>query len=271
MTLLQFRGARALSDFRLDKLLAQLQRAQAGVRALTAEYRHFVELRSAPAPADEALLARLLAYGAPPAAPQPGATLYLVVPRIGTVSPWSSKATDIARNCGLAGLGRIERGIAYYVRGGKRDARLAALLHDRMTESVVASFDDAQGLFRHVPPRPLAQVALGTLEEANAHLGLALSTDEIVYLRDAYGALRRDPTDAELTMFAQANSEHCRHKIFNADWIVDGEKKERSLCSRAARCSPTPITPPSSRGASCVASIRGPTACTRRARSARTR
>jgi len=227
--LLQVRGARALQEFRLAKLLPQLQSAQPGIRSLTAEYRHFVEVDAALGAAGEKLLARLLQYGAPPQDVQPGDTLYLVVPRVGTISPWSSKATDIARNCGLAGLRRIERGTAYYVRGGARSAKVAALLHDRMTETVLESFDEAGRLFQHVAPRPLARVALKDLEEANQRLGLALSEEEIGYLRKAYGAMQRDPTDAELTMFAQANSEHCRHKIFNADWVVDGQAKDKSL------------------------------------------
>ncbi|MDH4095947.1 MAG: phosphoribosylformylglycinamidine synthase, partial [Betaproteobacteria bacterium] len=228
-TVLQLRGARALSDFRLAKLLPLLQQADPAIRGLSAEYRHFVELDAAPAPEALALLERLLAYGTPAGAPQGGEVLYLAVPRIGTISPWASKATDITRNCGLAGVRRIERGTCYYVRGGKRSAAVAALLHDRMTEDVLASLDEAERLFRHVPPRALARVALGDLEQANRSLGLALSEDEIAYLRRAYGAMGREPTDAELTMFAQANSEHCRHKIFNADWIVDGERKDRSL------------------------------------------
>ncbi len=153
------------------------------------------------------------------------------MPRLGTISPWSSKATDIARNCGLAEVLRIERGLAYTLEiegRAERDA-LAAPLHDRMTETVLASLDDAEQLFRHVAPRPLERVARGALREANQRLGLALSEDEIDYLRAAFDALGRDPTDAELTMFAQANSEHCRHKIFNADWIIDGEKQPQSL------------------------------------------
>jgi phosphoribosylformylglycinamidine synthase len=227
--LLQFRGALALQEFRLAKLLPQLQSAQAGIRGLAAEYRHFVELEAALDAGEERLLARLLQYGAPPREPGRGDTLYLVVPRIGTISPWSSKATDIARNCGLAKVRRIERGTAYYVQGGARGAAVAALLHDRMTEAVLESFDAAGALFQHVPPRPLGRVALADLEQANRSLGLALSDEEIAYLRDAYRALQRPPTDAELTMFAQANSEHCRHKIFNADWIVDGVKQPQSL------------------------------------------
>jgi phosphoribosylformylglycinamidine synthase len=227
--LLQLRGACALSDFRLAKLLPQLQQVRSAIDGLAAEFRHFVELDGALSPEEQGVLSRLLRYGAAPAAPRPGDTLYLVVPRIGTLSPWASKATDIARNCGLAAVRRIERGTCYYVRGGARDANVAALLHDRMTENVLDSFDEAERLFRHVAPRPLARIPVATLDEANRRLGLALSEDEIDYLREAYARMGRDPTDAELTMFAQANSEHCRHKIFNADWVVDGERQPQSL------------------------------------------
>ncbi len=229
-TVLRFRGARALSDFRLAKLLPRLKAIDSAVRGVSAEFWHFVEADSDPGPEGRRLLERLLTYGTPPGGAGKG-SLYLVVPRLGTISPWSSKATDIARNCGLAGARRVERGSAYYVEGARdasRDA-IATLLHDRMTESVLASLDEADGMFRHVAPRPLASVPLAGLEAANDRLGLALAPDEIDYLRAAYGKLGRDPTDAELTMFAQANSEHCRHKIFNADWIVDGEKQDRSL------------------------------------------
>jgi phosphoribosylformylglycinamidine synthase len=227
--LLQFRGARALQEFRLSKLLPQLQSVQADIRGLAAEFRHFVEIESALTDAELAVLERLLRYGAPAQPANAGDTLYLVVPRIGTISPWSSKATDIARNCGLAKVRRVERGIAYYVRGAARSPAVTALLHDRMTETVLAAFDEAAQLFQHVPARPLGRVPLAALEAANRELGLALSPDEIDYLRSAYAAMGRDPTDAELTMFAQANSEHCRHKIFNADWIVDGARREPSL------------------------------------------
>ena len=229
-TVLKLRGASALSEFRVAKLLPQLQKIHAGVRGLRAEYWHFVELDH-PLGADaQQLLQRLLQYGDPPA--EAKGELILVVPRVGTISPWSSKATDIARNCGLSGVRRIERGIAYRLQGdapAAKRAALAAPLHDRMTEAVLGALDEADALFRHVAARPLGHVALADLEKANASLGLALAEDEIAYLRDAYRELGRDPTDAELTMFAQANSEHCRHKIFNADWIVDGEKQPQSL------------------------------------------
>jgi len=223
--ILQLRGPRAASEFRLAKLVAALQKIDPAVRAVGAEYWHFTELESELAARERALLERLLAYGDP--APRAGGSVYLVVPRLGTLSPWSSKATDIARNCGLSAVKRIERGTAFYVDSSKPG--IAARLHDRMTETVLGSFDEAAKLFEHVPPRPLRHVPLSTLRAANAELGLALSEDEIEYLERAYRAIGRDPTDAELTMFAQANSEHCRHKIFNAEWIVDGEKQPQSL------------------------------------------
>jgi phosphoribosylformylglycinamidine synthase len=223
--ILQLRGPRALSEFRLAKLVASLQKIDPGVRSVAAEYRHFVESEGAPGPAERSQLERLLAYGSP--AGDADGHLYLVVPRIGTISPWSSKATDIARNCGLGCVKRIERGTAYYVRGAGKD--VSAALHDRMTETVLRSFDEAGKLFDHVAPRPLKFISIAKLQEANREMGLALSDDEIEYLEDAYRKLGRDPSDAELTMFAQANSEHCRHKIFNGDWIIDGQSQPQSL------------------------------------------
>ncbi|HEY5636713.1 MAG TPA: phosphoribosylformylglycinamidine synthase, partial [Burkholderiales bacterium] len=234
--LIRLRGAHALSAFRVEKLLSALRSEDAAVRALSAEYWHFVECDAPPPQEQAARIARLLEGGTPLPAAQRKGTAFLVVPRLGTLSPWSSKATDIARNCALDKVRRIERGIVYYVEGGApaSRARLAARLHDRMTETVLDGPEAAEALFRHVAPRPLGHVALGAqgraaLEAANNALGLALSADEIDYLLEAYRRLGRDPTDAELTMFAQANSEHCRHKIFNADWIVDGEPQPKSL------------------------------------------
>jgi phosphoribosylformylglycinamidine synthase len=227
---LRFRGARALSDFRLAKLVQELKVAQPAVAGVAAEYWHFVEVAAAPSAQEKAILERLLRYGTPPE-DKPAGELFVVVPRLGTISPWSSKATDIARNCGLQNIRRIERGVLFFIASKEKinRGRIAALLHDRMTESVLASLEEADGMFSHIAPRPLERVPLAQLEAANARLGLALNDEEVAYLRDAYRGLARDPTDAELTMFAQANSEHCRHKIFNADWIVDGEKKDQSL------------------------------------------
>jgi len=228
---LRFRGARALSDFRLAKLVQELKKAQPAVRAVAAEFWHFVEAGDAPDAQARALLERLLRYGVSLGSDAPPGETFLVVPRLGTISPWSSKATEIARNCGLAQVRRIERGTLFAIDARAKLDRpgIAALLHDRMTESVLASLDEAHDMFQHIAPRPLARVPLADLEQANVRLGLALNDEEIGYLRTAYRGMGRDPTDAELTMFAQANSEHCRHKIFNADWIVDGAKQDKSL------------------------------------------
>ena len=234
--ILKLRGSRAASAFRLEKLNARLSAIHASLRATGAEYWHFVETLQ-PLSADQsAVLERLLRYG-DEASPVAGRML-LAVPRPGTISPWSSKATDIARQCGLSPVRRIERGIAWRVSGGEAlDAHrreIAELIHDRMTETVLDSPDACEVLFRHYEPRPLASIGVmakgrAALEEANTTLGLALATDEIDYLLGHYRGIGRDPTDAELTMFAQANSEHCRHKIFNAAWIVDGAARSETL------------------------------------------
>ncbi|MCC6207045.1 MAG: phosphoribosylformylglycinamidine synthase [Gammaproteobacteria bacterium] len=240
--MLRLPGRAALSRFRLDKLRAEIERRAPGLSALTTEYIHFVELEQPLEPAAHAVLERLLDYGPRDVEPiRRDGQLLLVMPRAGTMTPWSSKATDIARICGLENVARIERGIAYYLarEGGRRFtdddlARIAPLLHDRMAQAVVFSEDEAEDLFLHAEPRPLEtiDVLLGgrpALEEADRRLGLALSADEIDYLVESFGALGRNPTDVELMMFAQANSEHCRHKIFNADWIIDGQARDRSL------------------------------------------
>jgi phosphoribosylformylglycinamidine synthase len=228
--IVRLRGARALSEFRLEKLLQALRKIDAGVRAVAAEHWYFAECEASLSAAEQSLLARLLEYGEERI--EASGTMLLVVPRLGTVSPWSSKASDIAHNCGLAKVRRLERGTAYFVKGGAGAVReLAAPVHDRMTETVLASLEEAARLFEHVPSRPLERIPVRALEEANRRLGLALSEEEIEYLYVAYETLGRDPTDAELTMFAQANSEHCRHKIFNAGWVIDGEPRERSLFS----------------------------------------
>jgi phosphoribosylformylglycinamidine synthase len=226
MPILRLRGSAALSAFRRAKLETALKALRAGLALAGSTFWHFVELEREPTAAERALLDRLLEYG-DPSGPEAGGELYLVTPRLGTISPWSSKATDIAHNCGLAIVRRVERGVAYRVTGDASRERVAALLHDRMTETVLDRLEAADALFRHVAPRPLASVPLraegtGALERANAQLGLALSGEEIDYLAEAFRGLGRDPTDVELTMFAQANSEHCRHKIFNARWIIDG-------------------------------------------------
>jgi phosphoribosylformylglycinamidine synthase len=242
--LTHFEGGNALSDFRAQALLARLQTVSARITGISARAVHWVWTD---APLDDAArdqFAALLTYGEPAAAGAEGA-LVVVTPRFGTVSPWASKATDIARNCGLA-LKRVERVVEYRIAtktgllGGAKPLSAdeldacAALLHDRMTESVCFNRDDTAHLFDERTAEPLAHVdVLGAgraaLEKANVEFGLALSADEIDYLETNFRKLGRNPSDVELMMFAQANSEHCRHKIFNASFTVDGEPQPLSL------------------------------------------
>ena len=231
-----FRGETALSAFRINKLLQKAQTLGLPEHAVASEYWYFVASDAPLSDADALQLKALLAAErvTPPDATQ---SLFLITPRIGTISPWSSKATNIAHNCGLAHIERIERGMAVSLSGSlKTDEReqWAALLHDRMTESVLPDFQAAAQLFaQHDSPSFASVDILGggkdALLAANAEMGLALSSDEVDYLLDNYRALNRNPTDVELMMFAQANSEHCRHKIFNADFVLNGEKQPKSL------------------------------------------
>ena len=241
--MLSLRGAPAYSEFRLNKLRQRLEEAVGISLGLYSEYVHFAELEQALGDTEMETLQQLLQYGPERAAHEPAGTLLLVVPRPGTISPWSSKATDIAHNCGLANVRRLERGVVHYLTGpsggdpGLDDDQLSAamaVLHDRMTETVFFDISDAACLFTHAEPKPFTTVdVLGggrpALQRANGELGLALSDDEIDYLVESFRGLGRNPTDVELMMFAQANSEHCRHKIFNADWVIDGERQQRSL------------------------------------------
>ena len=242
--LTHFEGGNALPDFRAQALLARLQAVVPRVTAVAARYVHWVVSVSEIGRAEHDTLAGLLRYGDAYNGPSEG-TLVVVAPRLGTVSPWASKATDIAHNCGLM-VKRVERVTEFRLAlktgllggskalGADERAACAALLHDRMTESVLAAREDARHLFDARPAEPMAHVdVLGAgraaLDRANTEFGLALSTDEIDYLVEAFTALARNPTDVELMMFAQANSEHCRHKIFNAQFTVDGVAQERSM------------------------------------------
>ncbi|MCK4742677.1 MAG: phosphoribosylformylglycinamidine synthase [Sulfuriflexus sp.] len=239
--MLRLRGCPALSAFRLNKLLAHLRQSIPAISGVDAEFMHFAWLESELTDTELSVLDRLLDYGPNNTEQVPEGQLLLVVPRPGTISPWSSKASDIAHNCGLANLQRIERGIAFYLRTETGEAlssadwqKVTALLHDRMIEAVFDSLDDAVNLFSQAEPAPFTSVDILTggaeaLSIANIKLGLALSDDEIDYLVQNFTTLKRNPTDIELMMFAQANSEHCRHKIFNADWIIDGVQEEKSL------------------------------------------
>ncbi|MCS0580300.1 phosphoribosylformylglycinamidine synthase [Massilia pinisoli] len=245
-------GSNALSAFRSQRLLAQLQAVAPTIAAVSARYYHFIDASAPLSTEDTERLSAMLTYGEPvPETQYEGVTEeFFVIPRLGTISPWASKATDIAHNCGMAHIHRVERGVAFTVvlKSGilgtgfgapkklveNEIQAVAALLHDRMTETVLRSADQAQALFTDLESRPLEQIdVLGrgraALVEANATMGLALAEDEIDYLFDAFSRVQRNPTDVELMMFAQANSEHCRHKIFNAEWTIDGVKQDKSL------------------------------------------
>jgi phosphoribosylformylglycinamidine synthase len=242
--MIELPGAVASSDFRIAKLRPALESRQPGLGAVTARFIHFVDIERDLRDDELQLLARLLTYGPrDPAGTQTAAGQeprheLIVVPRFGTISPWSSKATDIAHVCGLDAVRRIERGIVWTLAtpaklSASELRTLATPLFDRMTEAVLLDRAEAARLFAHEPTRPLRTISLASgrdaLVTANIELGLALSDDEIDYLVENFAALARDPTDVELMMFAQANSEHCRHKIFNADWVIDGETQPKSL------------------------------------------
>lgn len=232
-------GARAFSAFRIQKLLARLQPVVPGLTGLDCRHVYFARLKQPLDDVERERLEYLLQYGSRDMTPIADAgPLILVVPRRGTISPWSSKATDILHNADLTAVRRLERGVAWWLQGGPFTAeqleQARGALHDRMVEEVLDHFDDARQLFEEHAPRPLTTVDLlgdgrEALEAANVELGLALAEDEIDYLAESFTRLGRNPTDAELMMFAQANSEHCRHKIFNASWSIDGEPQPRSL------------------------------------------
>jgi phosphoribosylformylglycinamidine synthase len=230
-------GEPALSDFRKQKLVRRITRLGADASGMRSHFVYLIESGSAPEEQDILKLQDLLHGERVDEFTTDG--LLLVVPRLGTQSPWSSKATDIARRCGMEDIERIERGVAFWLPAVCEDEdslreEIGELLHDRMTQSVLATLGEAYALFRHSAPRPLGRVPVlsgrsEALVTADRELGLALSEREVEYLLSAFTEMGRDPTDAELMMFAQANSEHCRHKIFNAEWVLDGEAKEYSL------------------------------------------
>ncbi|MFT5036390.1 MAG: phosphoribosylformylglycinamidine synthase, partial [Litorivivens sp.] len=241
------RGINALSDFRAQQLLPRLQAINDKITSISARFVHLVATDAPPTDAMETQLEALLSYGEPCGAwpaNTTGASFFIVTPRFGTVSPWASKATDIAHSCGLA-VKRIERITEYclsiksgllgktYLSVHQRED-IIALLHDRMTESVMTDRAQAASLFAELQAAPLQSIdVLGggkaALEAANIEFGLALAADEIEYLVQAFTQLQRNPTDVELMMFAQANSEHCRHKIFNAEFTIDGVPQDKSL------------------------------------------
>ena len=215
-------GQPALSQFRRARLQSGLQSIDPGVRIADAWHLYFVQPEPGASP-DLAALERILQGSRTVSPPRADAQSRFVVPRLGTLSPWASKATELLRGAGLR-VGRVERGMRIDLHGWRDSDALGLRLHDPMTQSLLRSVADASALFATPGPGPLRRIALDRLETANAQLGLALAQDEIDYLRRRYGELGRDPSDVELMMFAQANSEHCRHKIFNASWTIDGKQ-----------------------------------------------
>jgi phosphoribosylformylglycinamidine synthase len=238
---LSLRGSPALSQFRLDKLNATLKKSLPSIAHIYAEFMHFSFSQKTLNSNEQATLKQILTYGPSGQSESPNGELFLVIPRIGTISPWASRATDIANNCGITDILRLERGVAYYISTSNGEplnqsekAVLIKIIHDRMTETVVLTMQDAEQLYHHANPKPFSTVDIlqggkNALEKANNEMGLALSPDEVDYLVENFIKINRNPTDVELMMFAQANSEHCRHKIFNADWIIDGVQQEFSL------------------------------------------
>ena len=234
------RGAPSHSEFRLRKLLAELTAIGLPAKEVYAEYVHVAETNEPLTSDEQSILEKLLTYGPKMQGHEPSGLLRVVAPRPGTLSPWSSKATDIGRICGLSKLERVERAIAFWIDLSgtsltpDQQRLLDGPLHDRMTQVVFDSQEAMDLLFRHEQPKPFATIPMSAggrdaLVEANQSLGLALADDEIDYLALNFQKLGRDPHDIELMMFAQANSEHCRHKIFNASWDIDGEAQEKSL------------------------------------------
>ena len=234
-------GPAALSQFRIDKKLAELSRISPGIQKLQARFVHFLELDAPLSAVEEERLADLLAYGSASDIDDGSIPACIVIPRPGMISPWSSKATDILHHCGLESVKRIERGTCWFLEFAhgqppelEQPDRIRHCLHDRMTQSVIRDVNEAASLFAVREPGRLAHIPVSTggkaaLLEANSAMGLALSREEIDYLDEAFGRLQRDPTDVELMTFAQVNSEHCRHKIFNARWTIGGKTMPKSM------------------------------------------
>jgi phosphoribosylformylglycinamidine synthase len=241
MLMKTFRGAPALSEFRVNKLLNQCSELQLPITDIYAEFTHFAHISEALSDDESTVLAQLLKYGPTIEEHEPVGQFLLVTPRPGTISPWSSKSTDIANNCGLSKVIRLERGLSYYISTenaatltSAQQTSLNNLIHDRMMETVFTDTTEATALFASAEPGELTSIDIenggkNALVAANIDLGLALADDEVNYLFENFTKLGRNPHDIELYMFAQANSEHCRHKIFNADWTIDGVKQPKSL------------------------------------------
>jgi len=226
-------GSDAFSSFRMDALKDAIAKADATLGPIEIDAKWVYALQTIGEGVDNEELARaaslLNAVG-----PCDGADFF-ITPRKGTISPWSTKATDIFRNCGLKTIARVERGIRYCVRAGREGTPGTGVwmsaLYDKMTEGVYESIDD---LFDVDEPRPgrvydVMKKGVDAIREANEEMGLAISEPEMKYLAESFKKAGRNPTDTELTMFGQVNSEHCRHKIFGAEFIIGGKKMPHSL------------------------------------------
>ena len=229
-------GISALGAFKTQSLQLKITQAQAGLKLLGAEFIHFADLNDNLDENKTKQLTQLLSYSEPLNINNAISSI-VVIPRLGTISPWSSKATDIMHLCDMTQIKRIERAVVYHFDAKiKNQSAVLACVVDKMTESELSSIDEANTIFDNFEPRPFSNVDIlnqgkTALEKTNIELGLALSDGEIDYLVQSFTKLERNPTDIELMMFAQANSEHCRHKIFNADWKVDGVEQAKSLFS----------------------------------------
>ena len=231
-------GPASHSPFKLESLLRRLQSIDQNIDDLGARFIHLIDSKNDPDEEQDRILDSILEYGPDwPFGTDEGFKVF-TLPRFGTTSPWSSKATDIAKVCGLTSIEKIERGVIFTLALKDKDSapskEAIEMLYDRMTEVVITDLKQAKEIFSSLEPQPFSDVDIlsdgkKALETANIELGLALNNDEIDYLLEQFTKLNRNPTDAELMMFAQANSEHCRHKVFNADWVIDGVDKERSL------------------------------------------
>ena len=231
-------GPASHSPFKLESLLRRLQSIDQNIDDLGARFIHLIDSKNDPDEEQDRILDSILEYGPDwPFGTDEGFEVF-TLPRFGTTSPWSSKATDIAKVCGLNSIEKIERGVVFTLALKDKDSapskEVIEMLYDRMTEVVITDLNQAKEIFSSLEPQPFSDVDIlsdgkKALETANIELGLALNNDEIDYLLEQFIKLNRNPTDAELMMFAQANSEHCRHKVFNADWVIDGVDKERSL------------------------------------------
>ena len=234
-----YTGGPAFSHFRLEKLLDSAKTLEPTLIKLTAQYLYIVDIERVLSETEETRLRTLLPESQSPQNPLIQNGDLLVIPRPGTISPWSSKATDIAHVCGLSAVKRVERGVLWRFTAESpleqsKKTRFSDLIHDRMTETVLSDIKEADILFSHGAKRPLRIININeggkqALIQANQEQGLALSDNEIAYLFNHFNQLQRNPTDVELMMFAQANSEHCRHNIFNAQWLVDGQIQPLSL------------------------------------------